>query len=190
MFHMLGPTMAARKMAKVSAGNASQASVMRMIDLVHPAAEIAREDAEHGADDAGEDHRGEAHHHRDPGAEDQPRQHVAPKLVGAEQVVHGAARLPERRMEARGEAADLGIMRRQDVGEDRHEGDDAEDDDRDHRHVAAAGPQRSVGGSGDGRAMVSIDVLMSVTSPVGCGDRSRRRRHRPAGSPRRSWCRP
>ena len=31
MFHMLGPTMAARKIAKVSAGNASQASVMRMI---------------------------------------------------------------------------------------------------------------------------------------------------------------
>ena len=31
MFHMLGPTMAARKMAKVSAGSASQASVMRMM---------------------------------------------------------------------------------------------------------------------------------------------------------------
>ena len=31
MFHMLGPTMAARKIAKVSAGSASQASVTRMI---------------------------------------------------------------------------------------------------------------------------------------------------------------
>ena len=31
MFNTLGPTMAARKMAKVSAGRASQVSVMRMI---------------------------------------------------------------------------------------------------------------------------------------------------------------
>ena len=31
MFSSLGPTMAARKMAKVSAGRASQVSVMRMI---------------------------------------------------------------------------------------------------------------------------------------------------------------
>ena len=31
MFHMLGPTIAARKIAKVSAGKASQVSVMRMI---------------------------------------------------------------------------------------------------------------------------------------------------------------
>ena len=31
MFHMLGPTTAARKIAKVSAGSASHVSVMRMI---------------------------------------------------------------------------------------------------------------------------------------------------------------
>ena len=31
MFHMLGPTMAARKIAKVSAGRASQVSVTRMM---------------------------------------------------------------------------------------------------------------------------------------------------------------
>ena len=30
MFHMLGPTIAARKMAKVSAGSASQVSVTRI----------------------------------------------------------------------------------------------------------------------------------------------------------------
>ncbi len=107
-------------------------------DLVRPAAEIAREDAQHGADHAGEDHRGEADDHRDPGAEDQPRQHVASELVGAEQVLGGAARLPERRMKARGQRADLGIMRCQDVGEDRHERDDAQDDDRDQRNVAQA----------------------------------------------------
>ena len=31
MFHMLGPTIVARKMAKTSAGSASQASVTRMM---------------------------------------------------------------------------------------------------------------------------------------------------------------
>jgi hypothetical protein len=31
MFHMLGPTIAARKIAKVSAGRASQVSVTRMM---------------------------------------------------------------------------------------------------------------------------------------------------------------
>ena len=31
MFHMLGPTIVARKIAKTSAGSASQASVIRMI---------------------------------------------------------------------------------------------------------------------------------------------------------------
>ncbi len=31
MFHMLGPTIVARKIAKTRAGKASQASVMRMI---------------------------------------------------------------------------------------------------------------------------------------------------------------
>ena len=108
-------------------------------DLVDPAAQVARENAEHGADHAGEDHRGEAHHHRDPGAEDQPRQHVTAQLVGAKEMVHGAALLPERRMEARGQAAHLGIMRCQEIGEHRREGDDAEDDDGNHRKVAAPG---------------------------------------------------
>ena len=75
----------------------------------------------------GEDHRGEADHHRHPGAEDEPGQHVSAELVGAEQVFGGAARLPERRFEARRQAADLGIMGRQHVGEDRHEGNDEED---------------------------------------------------------------
>ena len=54
MFHMLGPTIVARKIAKVSAGSASQVSVDAHDDLVDPAAEIARQDAERGADDAGE----------------------------------------------------------------------------------------------------------------------------------------
>ena len=31
IFHMLGPTIAARKIANISPGNASQVSVMRMI---------------------------------------------------------------------------------------------------------------------------------------------------------------
>ena len=80
--------------------------------------------------------RGQADDHRHPRAEDQPRQHVAPELIGAEQVLVGAARHPERRFEARRQHPDLGIMRRQILGENRDERDRAEDQHRQERKIA------------------------------------------------------
>ena len=69
-------------------------------------------------------------------AEDQPRQHVAAELVGAEQVSGAAPGLPDRRFETRGETADFGIVRRQHIGKDRDEGDAKEDQSRDQRKIA------------------------------------------------------
>ena len=86
--------------------------------LVGPAAEIARDDAEKGADGAGEQHGGDADDHRHASAEDQPRQHIAADLVGAERVRHAAAFLPGRRTVAKRQGADLWIVRRQHVGKD------------------------------------------------------------------------
>ena len=71
--------------------------------------------------DAGDEHRGEAHDHRDARAEDQPREHVAPEMVGAEQMRLAPARLPERRAEAVAEHADLGIVGGDQLREDREE---------------------------------------------------------------------
>src|SRR4029077_2929893 len=105
-------------------------------DLVDPTAEIARNNAEPSADNPGENHRSKADYHRHPGAKDQPRQHVTPELVGAQDVLGAAAGLPERRTEARREAADLWIMGRQHIGKDRDKGDTGEDQGRDQRKVA------------------------------------------------------
>ena len=49
--------------------------------------------------DAGDEDRGEADDDRHARAEDQPREHVASQVVGAEQVLGAAARLPGRRAE-------------------------------------------------------------------------------------------
>ena len=117
MLNSLGPTMAARKMAKVSAGKREPGVGYAHDHLVDPAAEIAGDDAEQGADAAGDQHGGEADDHRHAGAEDQPRQHIAPDMIGAEQVGHAAAVLPDRRAEAARQAADLRIVRRQQIGE-------------------------------------------------------------------------
>ncbi len=104
MFISLGPTMAVeedgegqRRQRQPGIGDAHD-------DLVDPAAQVAGDDAERGADGAGEDDGGEAHHHRDPGAEDEPGQHVAAQMIGAEQMLAAAAGLPGRGMEARARA--------------------------------------------------------------------------------------
>ena len=138
-------------------------------DLVDPAAEIARDDAERRSDNAGENYRGKADYHRHPGAEDQPRQHVAAELVGAEQVFGSAARLPERRFEARRQAADLGIVGRQHIGENRHQGDRAED----QAGTSGKSPRRMQAQRGEARCQRKADdigwrvMVMSVSSPVG-----------------------
>ena len=53
-------------------------------DAVDPAAEIAGDQPEHRADQAGGDRRGEGHDEGDAAAEDQPRQQIAAEAVGAE----------------------------------------------------------------------------------------------------------
>ena len=156
MFHMLGPDdrgeedrEGQRRQREPSVGEAHD-------HLVDPAAEIARNDAERRPDGAGKDHRGEADHHRDPGAKDQPREHVAAELVGAEEVFGAAAGLPEGRFEARRQAADLGIVRRQHVGEDRHEGDDDEDQTPGSAGSHRAEEEARRDGERGGRAMTSV----------------------------------
>src|SRR5713101_4580948 len=103
--------------------------------LVDPAAEIAGQDAEPRADDAGDDDGGEAHDHGHARAEDEARQHVAPDVVGAEEVRLAAAGLPCGRTEAVAEHADLGVVRRDKVGEHGYERDDADDDHGDPREA-------------------------------------------------------
>ena len=98
--------MAARKMAKVNAGNAHN-------DLIDPTANIACDYTQGRADDASEDNRGEADNHRHPGAEDEPRQHIPSQLICAKQITGTSSRLPNWRTEPRGQAANLRIVRRQ-----------------------------------------------------------------------------
>ena len=57
---------------------------------VELAADIAGDEAERGADHEGEDHGQNADEQRQPPAIDQPRQHVAAELVGAERIVRRA----------------------------------------------------------------------------------------------------
>src|SRR5439155_610196 len=102
-------------------------------DLIDPAAEIAGDDAENGADEPRDDHGGEAYDHRDSGAEDEPREHVAPEVIGAEQVLLASARLPRRRPEAVAERPQLGSVGGEGVREDRdqrHRDDERRRDDR------------------------------------------------------------
>ena len=115
MFHSLGPTTAARKMAKVSTGEREPRVGDAHDHLVDPAPEVAGEDAERGADDAGHDDGGEADDHGHARAEDEAREHVPAEVIGAEQVRVAAARLPDRRLEAVAEHAHLGIVRRDDA---------------------------------------------------------------------------
>ena len=53
---------------------------------VEPAAVVAGEDADDGADDGGEQRCRDPHQQRDPAAVEQPHQHIAAQLVGAERV--------------------------------------------------------------------------------------------------------
>ena len=92
--------------------------------------------------------RGEAHDHRDPRAEDEPGEHVAAEMVGAEQMRAAAPGLPDRRAEAVAERADLGIVGREQLGEDRHEGDAHEDGRRDDRETARPGGEPDARGQG------------------------------------------
>ena len=73
-------------------------------------------------------HGGEADDHGHARAEDEAREHVTSHVVGAEEMGLAAPRLPRGGTEAIAEHADLGIVGGDDVGEDGHERDDAEDD--------------------------------------------------------------
>ncbi len=59
--------------------------------LVGPAAEIARHDAQQGADAARHQHGGDADHHGDARAEDQAREHVAADMVCPQRIGEAAA---------------------------------------------------------------------------------------------------
>ena len=126
MFHMLGPTIVARKMAKTKRRQGKPGIGDPHDHLVHPAAEIAREYAQGGADAAGDDGSGHADDQRHPCAEDQPAQHIARLKIGSEQGVRVAALHPERRLEDLGARDRLGRIVGSDVvGEHR---------DQDERH--------------------------------------------------------
>src|SRR3989441_3317929 len=87
-------------------------------------------DPEAGAGEARDDDRREADDHGDAGAEDEPREDAAPGVWGPGGVPRTAARLPHGRMEAVAERADLGIVRRDHVGEDRDQRERQEDERR------------------------------------------------------------
>src|SRR2546421_7549697 len=141
-------------------------------DLVHPAPEVTGEDPQHRADHAREDDRGEADHHRDARAEDQAREHVAPDVVGAEQVRGAAALLPRRRPEALAEQAHLGIVGDDHVGEDGQERDHGQDGDGHHRPAFAAKGREAARKREDGG---------STSAHNGSSDRSRRTGGPPRG---------
>ena len=85
-------------------------------DRVELAAPVRGEHAQRRADAEADEHRAEAHLDRDPRAEDDAREDVAPEVVGAEQVV-------QRRSDVDGVVV-LGerVRQRQHVGEDRGRG--------------------------------------------------------------------
>jgi hypothetical protein len=143
MFISLGPTTAARK-RQPGVGDPHD-------DLVDPPADVAGEDAEQGTHHPGHQHRGEADHDRDPRAEDEPGEHVASQVVAAQEELLAAALLPHRGPEALAEAAHLGVVGRQDVGEEGHEEEEAEERGGDPREpLAAAGDQAPARGQGRG----------------------------------------
>src|SRR5438093_1577296 len=99
-------------------------------DLVHPAAQVAGDDAERGPDAAGHERAHQPDDQRHARAVDQTTQDVAALEIGAERRRQAPALHPERRGE------DLGslhrqrrVVRRDQMGEGRHENQPAENDD-------------------------------------------------------------
>ena len=123
------PTMDTTASATSTTGIDSRVVTMKSDHHVDAAAEIAGEHAEHRADDAGDQHRGEADQQRNLRAVEQPRKVVAPELVGAERMRPGGlgAGVPDRRNELAGELLVVGIVRGDERRQQRHQHDDPED---------------------------------------------------------------
>ena len=110
-----------------------QDEVDQEIDAPAP---ISGGDSERRPDRARDEDRDEANQKRDPSTVDQAGEVVAAELVGAERMLPGAARIPDRRHEALAEILPSRVVRRQQRRQDRGEEDDEKD--------AAAGPEATV----------------------------------------------
>ena len=133
-------------------------------DLVPPPPHVAGQDAEHGADGAGEERAGQRDDQGDARAVHEPAEHVAAEKVGAERSVEPSARRPEGRR-----VVDVGTVARAEFrhalfarrlhrvelavrGQDRrqhgHGGEDGQDDERHHRQFAEDAIAASGGADG------------------------------------------
>ena len=113
-----GPSSATMLMASTIGGNVKSASVARLIDRVGPTPEVSgNESQRHGNPDR-EHHGLDGGAHRQPGGVDQPAQRVATEVVGAEPVL--ARRTREHVLQVQL----VGVIRRDDGSEDRHEDDE------------------------------------------------------------------
>ena len=81
-------------------------------DFVSGAAKISGDSAERAADQAGENHRRRADHQRDPRAVNNPAQHIAAEIVGAEQIGLQPVFVPARRAQPVLQGLRLRIARR------------------------------------------------------------------------------
>ena len=86
---------------------------------VHPAAPIAGGDAQRNAKYAGDQDGDGGNRNRHAGSVHNPGQNIPPDTVGAQQMVQIAAFHPERRLQARRQAARFRIVRRDEVGKER-----------------------------------------------------------------------
>ncbi len=95
--------------------------------VVDAPAEETAEHAERDADQAGREHRHDADQQRDARAIDQPREIVAPELIGAERMLGPAAVHPERRHQTLAEVLHERILRHERIADERSRRDQGDD---------------------------------------------------------------
>ena len=142
----LGPSTAMMPMASRMNGNASCASATVMMIGVHaPAAEARRRAPSAEPSSAAHQHRGEADHQRHPRAEDHAREHVAPEVIGAEQMRPpvGAVRAWARESRPRSDLADRDPAGASQRRGDRHHRQQRDEADPEQHRARARGAARA-----------------------------------------------
>ena len=152
-------------------GKAKNTSIVRMIAMLTPAAEIAGDHAEQAADDGGERYGKNAHRQRHPTAVENAGQDVSPLLVGAQQVIVIADRLQTMR-----HAGLVRVHRRQFRRENRGQDDQHDQSDTEQRDVVVAEPapnaapiNRARAGGATGRAATPRSEALATASDIAAG---------------------
>ena len=130
---MLSRTIGARIRARTKVGRTRKKSVMRISTVSIGAADVARDDAHHRAEEDRHEGRHQADGHRDARAVDGQVEDVAPELVGAQEVRR--ARADQRVRRARGDVLEGAG---QEAREDRHRAEDDQDGKPQHARPLAA----------------------------------------------------